>query len=83
LVLKTWLMSATPQAELDKLAFETQYRAAEERRLTASPAMLKAGRAAFKRQRAILDDLYDFFPCDLNEFLTHIYREMARVAETP
>jgi hypothetical protein len=78
-------MSATPQAELDKLAFEAlmQYRAAEERRLAVTPGMLKAGRAAFKRQRKVLDDLYDFFPCDLNEFLTHIYREMAQVAEIP
>ena len=72
-------MSAAPVPETEM----NYMRPGMVRPVPVSPAMLKAGRAAFKRQRAILDDLYDFFPCDLNEFLTHIYREMARVAETP
>lgn len=41
-----------------------------------SPAMLEAGRAAFLRRRAMLDDLWSYFDSDLDRVLLHIYREM-------
>lgn len=48
--------------------------------LSISPEMLAAGRAAFLRKRKVLDDLHDYFPCDLDEFLSEIYRDMAQAA---
>jgi hypothetical protein len=38
--------------------------------------MLEAGRAAFLRRRAMLDDLWSYFDSDLDRVLLHIYREM-------
>jgi hypothetical protein len=43
--------------------------------------MLMAGKRAFLANRALLDDLYEFFDCDLNHVLTEIFREMARASE--
>lgn len=42
-----------------------------------TPGMLAAGREAFLRKRKQLDDLYDYFADDLDEFLLAIYRKMA------
>jgi hypothetical protein len=42
-----------------------------------SPIMLAAGRRAFLRERWNLDDLYDFFEADLDDFLKKIYRAMS------
>ena len=42
--------------------------------------MLTAGRRAFRRHRRQLDDLHDYFPCDLDMFLKAIYRAMARAS---
>jgi hypothetical protein len=49
--------------------------------LAVTPSMLMAGKRAFLANRALLDDLYEFFDCDLNHVLTEIFREMARASE--
>jgi hypothetical protein len=43
-------------------------------------AMMEAGRKAFRRHRLQLDDLHDYFPCDLDAFLKGIYRAMSRAS---
>jgi hypothetical protein len=43
-----------------------------------SACQLAAGRRAFMRNRKRLDDLYVFFSCDLDAFLSGIYRAMDR-----
>lgn len=43
-----------------------------------TPAQLAAGRAAFKRKRRQLDDLWQAFDCDIDAAVRHIYREMVR-----
>lgn len=43
-----------------------------------SPEMLAAGRRAFLKQRGKLGDLYQFYDCDLESALRHIFREMTR-----
>jgi hypothetical protein len=53
------------------------------RRLPVTPAMLAAGRAAFKRNRKLLDDLWQAFDCDIDAAVRDIYREMARAADIP
>lgn len=52
----------------------------EERRspIPISAGMLVAGRRAFMKQRKTLNDLYDFYDCDLDAALRHIFREMSR-----
>lgn len=41
-----------------------------------SQHVLAAGRTAFKKHRDNLSDLYDFFDCDLDEFLIEIFTAM-------
>lgn len=50
-------------------------------RLSVTPAMLAAGRAAFKRRRRLIDDLWQAFDCDIDVAVRDIYRSMARAAE--
>ena len=50
------------------------------RRIAVSQEMLAAGRSAFSRNRAMLSDLYEYFPCDRDAFITGIYKAMARLA---
>ena len=47
---------------------------------TVTPAMMEAGRKAFRRNRRRLDDLHAYFPCDLDVFLKAVYRAMARAS---
>jgi hypothetical protein len=45
-----------------------------------SPVMIQAGRSAFLQERANLDDLWDYFPTDLDQFLARIFVAMAGAA---
>lgn len=45
-------------------------------KIKVTPAMLDAGRHAFLRHRATLDDLYQCFDVDRDAFLRAIYRAM-------
>lgn len=45
-----------------------------------TPAMLAAGRSAFLKGRATLDDLYEYFPSDLDDFLGDVFVAMAGAA---
>lgn len=49
-------------------------------RVPISPKMLAAGRRAFRENRAQLDDLYNYYPEDLDDLLREVYRKMARAA---
>ena len=45
-----------------------------------SPDMLAAGRAAFLRKRRKLDDLHQYFDCDLDSMIREIFRSMTKAA---
>jgi len=75
-------MSAAGLSEIDKLAIKAvlEYPAPEPRR-SISPAMLAAGRRAFKRKRKLIDDLWQAFDCDIDVAVRDIYLSMVRAAE--
>ena len=77
-------MSAVPiseeQAKVDRYVAAFAM-APRPRQIPITPAMLAAGRAAFKRKRRLIDDLWDAFDIDIDAAVRDIYRSMARAAE--
>lgn len=75
-------MSAIPisdeQAKVDRYVATFALSGAAMTGIKITPAQLAAGRAAFKRKRRLLDDLWQAFDCDIDAAVRHIYREMVR-----
>lgn len=87
-------MSAAPPAHIDLIAtiplpptqadinrYHAAFAPSLPRSIPITPAQLAAGRAAFKRKRKLIDDLWHAFDCDIDAAVRDIYRSMARAAE--